>query len=92
MTSPRDPQSVEARKARYSRELAAYTLRQWDLVRRSMDNASHRDKSASPPGLPSRQGDVNVNGNPRSTPGIQVHDYAQSPYRQTNGPAVAGNV
>ncbi|KAI9066667.1 hypothetical protein FKP32DRAFT_1673671 [Trametes sanguinea] len=91
MTGPRDPQSVEARKARYSRELAAYTLRQWDLVRRSMEDGNNREKSASPPGLPSRQGSSDVNGDLRSTPGIQAHDYAQSPHRQTNGRVVAGN-
>ncbi|KAH9921988.1 uncharacterized protein BXZ73DRAFT_104246 [Epithele typhae] len=35
MTALYDPQSVEARKARYSRELAAYTLRQWDMAQQA---------------------------------------------------------
>ena len=48
MTAYHDAHSVEARKARYSRELAAYTLRQWDLARQSMEDGSNRDKSASP--------------------------------------------
>lgn len=51
MTSTRDAHTIEARKARYSRELAAYTLRQWDLVRQSAESdGDDRDKSASPSG------------------------------------------
>ena len=56
MTAARDSQSVEARKARYSRELAAYTLRQWDLVRQSMEGGDNKDKSADSPSLIARQG------------------------------------
>ena len=39
MTAYHDSQSIEARKARYSRELAAYTLRQWDLARQTMESS-----------------------------------------------------
>ncbi|KAI0639152.1 hypothetical protein C8Q77DRAFT_1152152 [Trametes polyzona] len=88
MTGTRDSQTIEARKARYSRELAAYTLRQWDLVRQSMEDGSNRDKSASPQ---ARQDNGHVNDDARSTPGIHAHDYAQSPHRQSSGRAVAGN-
>ena len=49
MTAYHDAHSVEARKARYSRELAAYTLRQWDLVRQTMEEGATNptDKSTS---------------------------------------------
>ncbi|OJT15978.1 hypothetical protein TRAPUB_11703 [Trametes pubescens] len=51
MTSTRDAHTVEARKARYSRELAAYTLRQWDLVRQSTESdGDDNDRSATPSG------------------------------------------
>ncbi|KAI0768538.1 hypothetical protein BD413DRAFT_479203 [Trametes elegans] len=93
MTRSYDSQSIEARKARYSRELAAYTLRQWDLVRQSMEDGDNRDKSATPPSS-SRQGrswNTSADNDARSTPGVHVHDYAQSPHRQTSSRAVAGN-
>ncbi|KAI0823008.1 hypothetical protein BC628DRAFT_1496751 [Trametes gibbosa] len=52
MTTTRDAaQTIEARKARYSRELAAYTLRQWDLVRDTVGSTNghnDRDKSSTP--------------------------------------------
>ncbi|KAI0670153.1 hypothetical protein C8Q78DRAFT_1039439 [Trametes maxima] len=50
MPSARESQlSIEARKARYSRELATYTLRQWNLVRQSMEGStSSPDKSETP--------------------------------------------
>ncbi|KAI0336081.1 hypothetical protein GY45DRAFT_1316138 [Cubamyces sp. BRFM 1775] len=89
MTAARDSQSIEARKARYSRELAAYTLRQWDLVRQSMEDGENKDKSTDSPGLPPRQGNASDREH-RSTPGVHAHDYARSPYRQSNR-AVAGN-
>ncbi|PCH33401.1 hypothetical protein WOLCODRAFT_147501 [Wolfiporia cocos MD-104 SS10] len=40
-------QSVEAQKQRYSRELAAYTLRQWDSVRQAMPNEKAREQPLS---------------------------------------------
>ncbi|TFK90235.1 hypothetical protein K466DRAFT_543874 [Polyporus arcularius HHB13444] len=95
MTANRDAQSVEDRKARYSRELAAYTLRQWDLVRQAMEsgpagadkamNSSQRDRSSSVPRDSDRSSRVS---------GVHVHDYAQSPHRQmSSGRTVtAGNV
>ncbi|KAI0828376.1 hypothetical protein BC628DRAFT_1337981 [Trametes gibbosa] len=59
MTTTRDAaQTIEARKARYSRELAAYTLRQWDLVRDTVGSTNghnDRDKSSTP-SASSRQG------------------------------------
>ena len=48
MTAYHDPQSIEARKARYSQELAAYTLRQWDLVRQAMEQGDRNEGSGSP--------------------------------------------
>ncbi|KAJ8501562.1 hypothetical protein ONZ51_g503 [Trametes cubensis] len=90
MTAARDSQSVEARKARYSRELAAYTLRQWDLVRQSMEGGDNKDKSADSPSLIARQGNASDREH-RPTPGVHAHDYARGPYRQNNHRAVAGN-
>ena len=49
MTAMYDPHSIEARKARYSRELAAYTLRQWDLVRQAMETGDSKERDANPP-------------------------------------------
>ena len=40
MTAFTDTKSVETRKAMYSQELAAYTRRQWDTVRRTMEDGS----------------------------------------------------
>ena len=58
MTAYHDAQSIEARKARYSRELAAYTLKQWDLVRQAMEEGQRDEKSASPPSRQDRSGSV----------------------------------
>lgn len=69
MTANRDAQSIEDRKARYSRELAAYTLRQWDLVRQAMesgsagaDNSSQRERSSSVPRESDRSSRVHSSG------------------------------
>ncbi|RDX56145.1 hypothetical protein OH76DRAFT_1396474 [Lentinus brumalis] len=92
MTANREAQSIEDRKARYSRELAAYTLRQWDLVRQAMesgsagaDNSSQRERSSSVPRESDRSSRVHSS--------VHVHDYAQSPHRQTSGgrTVTAGN-
>ena len=48
MTALYDPQSVEARKARYSQELAAYTLRQWGQACQDMENGENKEESVSP--------------------------------------------
>ncbi|EIW64917.1 uncharacterized protein TRAVEDRAFT_68613 [Trametes versicolor FP-101664 SS1] len=91
MTSTRDAHTIEARKARYSRELAAYTLRQWDLVRQSAESdGEHRDSSASPSGR-SRSQPRDNNTPSRASQGIHAHDYAHGLHRQTSGRAVAGN-
>ena len=58
MTAYHDAQSIEARKARYSRELAAYTLKQWDLVRQAMEEGQRDEKSASPPSKQDMSGSV----------------------------------
>ncbi|KAI0359137.1 hypothetical protein OH77DRAFT_1420685 [Trametes cingulata] len=92
MTSSRDAQSIEARKARYSRELAAYTLRQWDLVRQSMEDGGNRDKSATPPTSGRSRSVPRDSGRSSRIQGIHAHDYAHSPHRQmSSSRAVAGN-
>ncbi|TFY61463.1 hypothetical protein EVJ58_g4494 [Rhodofomes roseus] len=44
----RDMRSVETQKQRYSRELAEYTLRQWDVARQAMDSEKAKDTSGRP--------------------------------------------
>ncbi|RPD63207.1 hypothetical protein L227DRAFT_417606 [Lentinus tigrinus ALCF2SS1-6] len=87
MTAHQKVQSLEDRKARYSQELAAYTLRQWDLVRQGMEDgtavnrsssqASQRERSVSTPRDSERSS--------RMRSGIQAHDYAQSAHQHMNG-------
>lgn len=48
MTAFTDIKSVETRKAMYSQELAAYTRRQWDTVRRTMEDGSG-SQTVNPP-------------------------------------------
>ncbi|KAH9853138.1 hypothetical protein C2E23DRAFT_885118 [Lenzites betulinus] len=91
MTGTRDAQTIDAHMARYSRELAAYTLRQWDLVRQSAEGGNNaREKSSTPPSS-HQESTSHPNDDPRSTPGIHARDYARSLHRQTSGRAVAGN-
>ncbi|TFY79473.1 hypothetical protein EWM64_g4539 [Hericium alpestre] len=37
--------SVEVQKQRYSQELAAYTMRQWNVVRQSMEQSRQNEQS-----------------------------------------------
>ena len=48
MTVFMDTKLVEARKAIYSQELAAYTLQQWDVVRRTMEDGSGSQAAGQP--------------------------------------------
>ncbi|KAI0757255.1 hypothetical protein C8Q80DRAFT_1265207 [Daedaleopsis nitida] len=83
-----DAHSIEARKARYSQELAAYTLRQWDLVRQTMEDDKRGEESKKTPSPPRhRSGSVarEAERSSRTRQGIQVHDYAQSAHRHPNG-------
>ncbi|KAI0724296.1 hypothetical protein C8T65DRAFT_563272 [Cerioporus squamosus] len=93
MTAHQDVQSIEDRKARYSRELAAYTLRQWDLVRQAMeDGSAGADRATNESSQRERSTPVSRDSS-RVRSGIHAHDYAQSTHRQLNGgcAVTAGN-
>lgn len=44
-----DMRSIETQKQRYSRELAEYTLRQWDTARQAMESTKSKDSSGRMP-------------------------------------------
>ncbi|KAH9937443.1 uncharacterized protein B0H18DRAFT_970634 [Fomitopsis serialis] len=79
----RDTHSVETQKQRYSRELAEYTSRQWDVARQAMNSEKAKDASrrTSPP----------KDKSPRSSQGIQSIDYASRSFSGGNheGRAIA---
>ncbi|KAI0076255.1 hypothetical protein K474DRAFT_1663234 [Panus rudis PR-1116 ss-1] len=80
-----DVRSVEAQKQRYSRELAAYTLRQWDVARRSLEqNRGLAGQSQSHSSNLSRR-DSNNNSSSRTSQGIQSIDYARRSHRSAGG-------
>ena len=49
----RDMNSIETQKQRYSRELAEYTLRQWDIARQTMESEKAKDPTSSSLRVPS---------------------------------------
>ncbi|CCM01653.1 uncharacterized protein FIBRA_03714 [Fibroporia radiculosa] len=63
-----DMSSVETQKQRYSRELAAYTLQQWELARRQ---ALEKDRTKNKPSSSSRTsaGPKDTNTTPRASQG-----------------------
>ncbi|EJF66475.1 hypothetical protein DICSQDRAFT_164317 [Dichomitus squalens LYAD-421 SS1] len=86
MTAYHDPHSIEAKKARYSQELAAYTLRQWDSVRHSIEDGDSSESSGPPSQQQDRSRSASRDSETAARPrGIQVHDYAQTSRRHLNG-------
>ncbi|TCD70080.1 hypothetical protein EIP91_005062 [Steccherinum ochraceum] len=98
MTAIHDIQATELQKERYSRELAAYTLKQWDTARRSLElSRSQRDKSKSPSrrsetpspdATRARASSRAADGSAHlpATAGVQSVDYARRSHkRTTNG-------
>ncbi|PIL29616.1 hypothetical protein GSI_08253 [Ganoderma sinense ZZ0214-1] len=86
MTAIADIKSVETRKAMYSQELAAYTRRQWDMVRRAMEDGSGSHAANAPP---RQQESASATPDTASTSrlrhGIRARDFALATHRHLNG-------
>ncbi|OCH96646.1 hypothetical protein OBBRIDRAFT_15612 [Obba rivulosa] len=82
MTAMHDARSIESQKERYSRELAAYTLRQWSSAYQTVEAASNqtKDDKSSKSRSSSINRDSGVQNEDDHNPlhaGIQFADYAQ---------------
>ncbi|KAI1797642.1 hypothetical protein LXA43DRAFT_1088724 [Ganoderma leucocontextum] len=87
MTTCNGIQSVEARKAIYSQELAAHTRRQWDMARQAVEDGS--GSQAAQPSSQQQESPSCVQQPDSETPsrrrhGVQAHDYAQTAYRHVD--------
>lgn len=71
-TGFRDMHAVESQKQRYSRELAAYTLRQWDVARQAMENGERGENMDAP--MHSSSKDSNRPSKPAQGQNIRLQD------------------
>ncbi|KAI0932595.1 hypothetical protein AcW1_000327 [Taiwanofungus camphoratus] len=79
MTAMHNVRSVETQKERYSRELAAYTLRQWEMARQAIDAGNEKPQDKSPNSSSrSRPAAQDSSRSSRTSQGIQSIDYAPS--------------
>ncbi|KAH8100511.1 hypothetical protein BXZ70DRAFT_1008011 [Cristinia sonorae] len=79
-----DIQAVEIQKERYSRELAAYTLKQWDMARRSLEVArQQQDGKKSSRSSSRRRSATPDSRSSRGSEGIQAADYARRSHKHT---------
>ncbi|GJE87768.1 hypothetical protein PsYK624_038510 [Phanerochaete sordida] len=71
---------LDAEKQRYASELAAYTRRQWDTARRSLE-LNQSPQQAQSNGAARSASDAQTSST-RGSQGIQSHDYAQRSHRR----------
>ncbi|KAH9947681.1 hypothetical protein B0H21DRAFT_737594 [Amylocystis lapponica] len=87
MTAMQNTRNLESQKQRYSRELAAYTLQQWNTARQALESSEHTPQERS--SSRSRRSSSAQREQSRSSRSQGVHsiDYARMPVNHAD----AGN-
>jgi len=81
-----DSHNIDMQKQRYSRELAAYTMQQWDMARQAVEAGKNQPKEKSSK-RSSRSSSVSRDGkspSSKSSQGIQSIDYARRSQKPSN--------
>ncbi|KZT06364.1 uncharacterized protein LAESUDRAFT_192886 [Laetiporus sulphureus 93-53] len=82
-----DVPSVETQRQRYSRQLAEYTLLQWNIARQALERTKTQDKPSSPSDRSSESSSRDHERFSRTSQGIQPIDFAT---RSHNGVRFGG--